>query len=237
MGDEHRRCPPLPFLTSPLPEQSESCAVPPWPLRALAGLLAAFSALAVAQLVAAFINDAAAPVVVVGGVAIDSTPEWLKAFAINNFGTHDKDVLVGGILATLAVYAAVAGMLAFRHLLVGVVAVAGFGVLGVLAGLSRPESSLSWALPSLLGALAGVGALVLMVRLSRRPDGGRAGGRRSAVRWTHRGTVAVSCSVALVLASPRWPQAVWARRSSPGPTSRRAARTYGSRRPPTRPSR
>jgi DMSO/TMAO reductase YedYZ molybdopterin-dependent catalytic subunit len=134
----------------------------------LAGLLAAFSALAMAQLVAAFINDAAAPVVVVGGVAIDSTPEWLKAFAINNFGTHDKQVLVGGILATLAVYAAVAGVLAFRHLLLGVAAVAGFGVLGVLAGLSRPESRLSWALPSLLGALAGVGALVVMVRLSRR---------------------------------------------------------------------
>ena len=149
------------------PEQADEHAVPPWPLRALAGLLAAFSALAVAQLVAAFVNDAAAPVVVVGGVAIDSTPEWLKAFAINNFGTHDKQVLVGGILATLAVYAAVAGILAFRHLLAGVLAIAGFGALGVLAGLSRPESSPSWALPSLFGALSGIGALVLVVRLSR----------------------------------------------------------------------
>ena len=74
-----------------MPARSEPRVVPPWPLRALAGLLAAFSALAMAQLVAAFINDAAAPVVVVGGVAIDSTPEWLKAFD----HTHAQRAIAG----------------------------------------------------------------------------------------------------------------------------------------------
>ncbi|MYT23771.1 molybdopterin-binding oxidoreductase, partial [Streptomyces sp. SID7760] len=57
---------------------------------ALAGLLAAFTALAVAELVAGLVRPAAGPVTVVGGAVIDRTPPSVKDFAIRTFGENDK---------------------------------------------------------------------------------------------------------------------------------------------------
>lgn len=69
---------------------------------ALAGLLAAFAALAVAELVAGLMRPAAGPVTVVGGAVIDRTPAAVKDFAIRTFGESDKTVLQLGILTILA---------------------------------------------------------------------------------------------------------------------------------------
>ena len=84
-------------------------------LQALAGLLAASAGLAVAAVVAAFVEPASSPVYAVGSAAIDRTPEWLKSFAIERFGEHDKQVLLSGIFVTVATYAAVVGVLSFRN--------------------------------------------------------------------------------------------------------------------------
>ena len=65
------------------------------------GLLAALMALGVAELVAAFVDAEASPVVAVGGSVIDATPQWLKEWAIEQFGTNDKPVLIGSIVAVL----------------------------------------------------------------------------------------------------------------------------------------
>ena len=66
---------------------------------ALVGLLTVAVALGIAELTAAFVGgEQASPVIAVGGVAIDATPEWLKSFAIRTFGERDKDVLTIGIL-------------------------------------------------------------------------------------------------------------------------------------------
>ncbi|MFE7517468.1 molybdopterin-dependent oxidoreductase [Streptomyces sp. NPDC057540] len=133
---------------------------------ALAGLLAAFTALAVAELVAGLVRPAAGPVTVVGGAVIDRTPAAVKDFAIRQFGQNDKTVLQLGILAVLALIAVGLGLVALRHRRIGAAGVLLFGVVGAAAALSRPDSAGAGdALPSIAGALAG--SLTLWVLATR----------------------------------------------------------------------
>ena len=64
---------------------------------ALIGVLAAAVALGMGEAVAAFVRPAAAPVIAVGNRFIFLTPESVKRWAIRNFGTNDKSVLLTGI--------------------------------------------------------------------------------------------------------------------------------------------
>src|SRR6516162_5800106 len=80
----------------------------------IAGLLAAAVAVGVGQLVAGVVAPDSSPVVAVGEASIDLTPPPVKNFAISAFGANDKVVLVTGILAALAVFAAIVGVLARR---------------------------------------------------------------------------------------------------------------------------
>jgi DMSO/TMAO reductase YedYZ molybdopterin-dependent catalytic subunit len=130
----------------------------------IAGLLAAAVAVGVGQLLAGITAPDGSPVVAVGQVSIDNTPPVLKNFAIREFGSHDKVVLVAGILAVLAIYAAVVGVLAVRRLWHGMVGLACFASLGLAAALTRPTSSPSYAVPTLVGAAAAAVALALLVR-------------------------------------------------------------------------
>ena len=84
-------------------------------LGAIAGVLAAATALGVGQLVAGLTGANGSPVVAVGQLQIDFTPPWLKNFAINEFGSDDKLVLVSGILVVLGIFAAVIGVAATRR--------------------------------------------------------------------------------------------------------------------------
>ena len=135
---------------------------------AAAGLLAGAVALGVAELTAAATGPVGAPVVAVGEAAINLTPVPVKEFAIAHFGTHDKQALVAGILVLLAGFAAVTGVLAVRRLGLGLAGLAVFAVVGVTAGISRPGAGVADVLPTLAGAAAGAGTLVLLVRVGRR---------------------------------------------------------------------
>ena len=88
-------------------------------LGALAGLLTGAVAVGAGQLVAGLTSPGASPVVAVGQLQIDFTPPALKNFAIRAFGSHDKLVLVSGILVVLALFAAGLGILAMRRLRYG----------------------------------------------------------------------------------------------------------------------
>ncbi|MEY2242150.1 molybdopterin-dependent oxidoreductase [Streptomyces sp. BF23-18] len=135
-------------------------------LGALSGALAAFAALAVAELAAAAVRPRTSPVIAVGGASIDATPAPVKDWAIRHFGTDDKLVLQLGILAVLTVSALALGVLAVRFRRVGTAGVLLFGVVGAAAAVSRPDSAgVTDAIPSVLGALAG--ALLLSVLVSR----------------------------------------------------------------------
>ncbi len=134
---------------------------------ALIGLLAAAVALGVAELVAAITGPQGSPVVAVGGTAIDLTPIPVKDFAIVHFGSHDKLVLITGILVLLAAFAAVIGIVARRWLAAGMAGLLLFGALGVGAALTRPEASPADVAPTLVGVVVAMITLIILVRTDR----------------------------------------------------------------------
>ena len=131
---------------------------------ALFGVLATLTGMAAGHLVASLLDPASSPVLAVGSQVIDLTPTPLKEWAIRHFGSNDKRVLVGSVLAGTLVLSAVAGLLArrrFRYgagLLVLLVAVAAF------TALNRPAAELTDVVPSIVAAVVGTGALWLLVR-------------------------------------------------------------------------
>ncbi|MCA0145828.1 molybdopterin-dependent oxidoreductase [Blastococcus sp. LR1] len=133
-------------------------------LAALAGLLAAAVALGVAELVAALVGPASSPVVAVGDAAITLTPEPVKAFAIRTFGENDKIALIIGTLIVIALYALVIGLVGLRSRRLGVLGILVFGLVGVVAAVTRPAGGILYGLPALIGAL--VGAVALLALLS-----------------------------------------------------------------------
>jgi DMSO/TMAO reductase YedYZ molybdopterin-dependent catalytic subunit len=128
------------------------------------GLITAFVAIGVAQLVAGFTGPQFAPVVAVGGAAIDNAPAPVKNFAISTFGANDKRVLIAGILVVLAVFAAVIGVAALRRLAFGLAGLAVFTLIGLVAALTRPDSSAIDVLPVLAGAAAGAYTMYRLVK-------------------------------------------------------------------------
>ena len=126
---------------------------------AVAGLLSAAVAVGVAQLVAGLTVPASSPVIAVGQAAIDLTPQPVKNFAISNFGTSDKNVLLGGILVVLAGFAAWVGMLATRRLAYGLAGLGAFGCMGLIAALTRPDATPEWVLPTLAAVAVGAFAM------------------------------------------------------------------------------
>lgn len=83
----------------------------PWWTGALAGLLAAATGVSVATGLAAVLTGVPSPIESVGNQAIDQAPPFLKEFAVKQFGTADKPILIGGVIFTLAFIAAIAGVI------------------------------------------------------------------------------------------------------------------------------
>jgi len=131
---------------------------------AAVGLLAAGVAVGVGELAAALVRPAASPVIAVGNRSILLTPEPVKRFAIERFGTADKAVLLGGIYLVLAMLAVLIGLLAMRSLRLGLAGIALLGALGGYCALTAAAHRASDALPSIAGALAAMAALVALVR-------------------------------------------------------------------------
>ena len=135
-------------------------------LGAIAGLLAAGTALGVGQLVAGLTGANGSPVVAVGELQIDFTPPWLKNFAISEFGADDKLVLVSGILVVLAIFAAVIGAAATRRMAYGMAGLGAFAVVGLTAAATRPTATFTSLLPTLAATAAAVAVLRLLIPLA-----------------------------------------------------------------------
>ena len=141
----------------------------------LAGLLAGAVGVCVGFLISGLTGPAGSPVVAVAQLGIDLSPPPLKNFAIREFGTHDKLVLQIGVLVVLALFAAVIGVLAQRREANGLVGIAIFGAVGLVAAGTRPTSTAVDLLPALIGSAAAAFALVRLTRAA-----GPAPGRRPA---------------------------------------------------------
>ena len=158
------------------------------------GVLATIVGVAAGHLVAAVTEPAASPVLAVGSTVIDLTPTPLKEWAIAHFGTNDKTVLVGSVLAGVLLLAAVAGLLARRRFVLGAGLLVVLVAIAASAALTRPTAGGADLLPSLAAAVTGVAALAWLVRSAAvsarrralatgwREPPGRAGRRRCAGR-------------------------------------------------------
>ena len=127
------------------------------------GVLAAAVAIGVATLVAAFVRPQASPVSVVGGLFINRIPATLRGHLMAHFGAHGQAVLLVGVVGLIAI---VLGFMARRNVTVGVAGIAAFGLLGAFVAITRPESRASDVIPSVIGGLAGVVALLWLARAS-----------------------------------------------------------------------
>jgi DMSO/TMAO reductase YedYZ molybdopterin-dependent catalytic subunit len=138
-------------------------------LGAIAGVLAAGTALGVGQFVAGLTGASGSPVVAVGELQIDFTPPWLKNFAIREFGPDDKLILVSGILVVLAIFAAVIGAAATRRMAYGMVGLGVFAVVGLTAAATRPTATVTSLLPTLAATAAAVAVLRMLIPLVSPP--------------------------------------------------------------------
>lgn len=137
---------------------------------ALIGLVSAAFGVAIGQLVAAFGNPAFAPISVVASSAIDLPPAVVKEWAVQTFGTSSKTVVVGTVVFAVALLAALAGIIARRHLALGVCITLAVGAVGGVAGILRPDSGVAAAIPAVVAGLAASLALVLLVWSAQRPS-------------------------------------------------------------------
>lgn len=131
----------------------------------LAGVLAAAAAMGLAHLVAALLDPATSPVLVIGSAVIDRTPTPLKDWAIEHFGTNDKTVLLASVVAGTVLLAAISGLLARRRLAFGIAAQLLLVAVAAVVTLQRPTGSWTDLGPALVAAIIGPLSLWWLLRL------------------------------------------------------------------------
>ncbi len=137
---------------------------------ALCGLVAAAFGLGIAELAAALIRPEASPVIAVGNAAIAASPQSVKDFAIRNFGSGDKPVLVAGIVVVLAIAAMIIGVIGLRYRTAAALATLALGAVAAVAAITGSSIHPLDAAPSLLAGIAATAVLMMLLnRLDQIP--------------------------------------------------------------------
>jgi DMSO/TMAO reductase YedYZ molybdopterin-dependent catalytic subunit len=124
------------------------------------GVLSTFAGLAAAEVVTGLGRGSSSPILPVGQKMIDATPRSVREWAIRNFGTSDKAVLIVGTLFSLFVIGSIVGVLAVKgRLLAAYVITSAVGLIGMWAVLVRPAPTFGKLLPAIVGTLASLAAL------------------------------------------------------------------------------
>ena len=134
---------------------------------ALAGVLAGAAGVAVAEAVAALPTGVTSPLLAVANRAVDETPRPLKEFAIETFGSADKAVLIGSVIATVALLAAMAGVLGVRRPPVAVGVFLLLSAVAAAAAITDRSATASTGLrilPVLALVVTGLVAVLLLIR-------------------------------------------------------------------------
>ncbi|CAN5423921.1 sulfite oxidase [soil metagenome] len=145
---------------------------------AASGILAAAAGVAVATAVAGALTGVPSPLISVGNRTIDMAPPALKDFAIKQFGTADKPILLASVAVVIVLVAAVAGVMGIRRpaAALGITALLGLVALGAaVTDRTATASTGLVVLPSLVAIAVSRGALAwLLTTLNRRSgDSGR----------------------------------------------------------------
>ena len=144
-----------------------------WLAGGLAGLLAGGAAVAVSEALAALLTGVTSPLLAVGNRAVDATPRPLKEFAIRTFGDSDKVVLIGSVIATVALLAVLAGVIGVRRPRLALAAFLLLSVVALTAAVTDRSATAGVGLrllPALALMVVGATALLFLLRSLRRPD-------------------------------------------------------------------
>ncbi len=184
--------------TDPSAPRRQDDRAPTW-AGPVAGLLAAATAVCVGMLTAAIV-DVDSPLNAVGSEFIDHTPKWLKLRAIEWFGSDDKLALRIGMVVTIAGLSLAVGAVARSRRLIGVTAIAAFGMVGAFVAAGRPAAGASAAIPALLGAAVGCWLLWFLIGIVVTNDGAAEvpGVSRAPRGWDRRRFIVASGSAAAV---------------------------------------
>jgi DMSO/TMAO reductase YedYZ molybdopterin-dependent catalytic subunit len=148
--------------------------------------------MAAGHLVASLLNPASSPVLAVGSQVIDLTPTSLKEYAIRQFGSNDKRVLIGSVLGGVLVLAAVAGLLARRRFVLGAALQTVLVGVAAFTALNRPAAEPADVVPSLATLVAGVGALWLLDHRATRVPVAATGSVTDSAGPSRRGILVVA---------------------------------------------
>ena len=123
---------------------------------ALGTVLSAAAGAGLGHLVAGFVSPEASPVLAVGSTVIDLTPTPVKEWAVAQFGTADKPILIGSVAIGTLLIAGGIGLVARTHRTLGLALLGALAMTSVFAAVLRPASSSVDMLPGFVTALAGV---------------------------------------------------------------------------------
>ena len=168
-------------------------------LGGLAGLLAAAAAVLTSRAVAGVLTGVTDPLLSVANRAVDAAPRPVKEFAIETFGAADKQVLIGGVVATVALAAVVAGVLGVRRPALAVSAFLALTGLAAAATVTDRSASAGLALrlvPVVVLVAVGLVLLVLMLRALRAPVASPGAGPRTDDRQPSRRTFLLTAAAA-----------------------------------------
>ncbi|MFE6919475.1 molybdopterin-dependent oxidoreductase [Nocardia sp. NPDC057663] len=163
-------------------------------MRVLAGVVSAALVLGIAEFVAVFTGAAGAPAYALGASVVDHTPDGIREWAIQAFGTNDKTVLFVCMGVVAVVVAGLAGAVERTTRPIGSIAFGVFGVFAAVVGAGR-IGGFSGALPALIGTAAGILALRGLTRRieTDQADAGQdESGRASAGRRRVLGGIAAT---------------------------------------------
>ncbi len=127
-------------------------------------------AIGVSTLVAGLIKAQTSPAAAMGSVFIDRTPAALRGALVQHFGAHGRSVLLLGMYAAIAFAALVIGMMARRAAALGVAGIAAFTLVAAFVTITRPGGHVGGVTPAVVGGLAGVAAVLWLVRASAAPQ-------------------------------------------------------------------
>jgi len=116
--------------------------------------------LAAAEVVVGLVEGSASPVVPVGQEFIDHVPKAMKDWAIEQFGTNDKAVLILGAMIVVLALGVTVGIMAIRGARAGAYALTSvIGIIGGFAVLTRPAPTLGKLLPTIVGTAVSIAVL------------------------------------------------------------------------------
>lgn len=133
----------------------------------LIGFLSGAAGVAVSEAVTALMTGVTSPLISVGNRAVDWVPRPLKEFAIETFGSHDKQVLIGSVIAGVALVAIIAGVLGARRPKVGLSIFAVLVLIALATSVTdRAATAGTWLrlVPVIALAVVAIGSLALLLR-------------------------------------------------------------------------